>query len=266
MRKTTLLTLSLTFLITLPAMAQVSAQVGQVWTDFQSYAVDLQNYLRNNVSESFRPVDPQARSAISDATGELNIPNPLIAGEEIREDIVINSISDNFDNNSAVRGTIAGNEMNRYITRGSVVGFLGRSGQVRFKTKLEEVERTLEEIANPAEDSETLLDEVQEQISGISPEGNSLINQILGKLGILQASLQQETIRIQREQSKIVGESLAQTMQTNQFLQYSNINLANISQQVEETNRSRRVDTSAEAARLLRTTSQMDLFGRNLEN
>ena len=59
-----------------------------------------------------------------------------------------------------------------------------------------------------------------------------------------------------------MAENLAQVMQNNQFLQYSNLNLANISRQVEQANQTRRVDTAAEAARLLRTSAQIDLFGR----
>ena len=43
-----------------------------------------------------------------------------------------------------------------------------------------------------------------------------------------------QTVKIQQEQSKIVAETFAQTLQTNQSLQYSNLNLANISQQMEE--------------------------------
>ena len=41
MKKTILITLSLTFITTLPAIAQI----GNVWGDFQNYAIDLQNYL-----------------------------------------------------------------------------------------------------------------------------------------------------------------------------------------------------------------------------
>ena len=74
-----------------------------------------------------------------------------------------------------------------------------------------------------------------------------------------------ETILVQKLQAKIVAETFAQSIQTNQSLQYSNLNLANISQQAEEANRARRVDTSTEAARLLRATSQLDLFGREKE-
>ena len=51
-------------------------------------------------------------------------------------------------------------------------------------------------------------------------------------------------------------------MQTNQSLQYSNLNLASISQQMDDINRSRRVDSATETARLMRTTAQIDLFGR----
>ncbi|MHC5720156.1 MAG: hypothetical protein ACYTX0_51020, partial [Nostoc sp.] len=85
----------------------------------------------------------------------------------------------------------------------------------------------------------------------------SALSQLIG-------ATQLESIKIQQAQSEIVGETFAQTIQTNQSLQYSNLNLANISQQAEEANRARRVETSTEAARLLRATSQLDLFGRKV--
>ncbi len=71
-----------------------------------------------------------------------------------------------------------------------------------------------------------------------------------------------QNINIQNEQSKIIGETLGNTIQIHESLQYSNLNLANISEQMDEVNRARRVDTSAEVARLLRVTSQTDLLGR----
>ncbi|MHC5831272.1 MAG: hypothetical protein ACYT04_88735, partial [Nostoc sp.] len=93
--------------------------------------------------------------------------------------------------------------------------------------------------------------------SGNVTQGLSFIGEILGQN-------QLQTIKIQQAQSAILGETFAQTIQINQSLQYSNLNLANISQQTEEANRARRVDTSTEAARLLRATSQLDLFGRKV--
>ncbi|BBD59634.1 hypothetical protein NIES2109_24230 [Nostoc sp. HK-01] len=265
MRKTTLLTLVFSSLLILPAMAQL----GKVWTDFQYYSVDLQNYLRSNVNETFRPLDIRTQGALSNSSGELNLPDPVAAGKQVRDEIVINSISGRYENNSAVNGAGVSNELNRIVTRGAVSGVLGREGQVRLKTKLEDTERSIEIIAKSVEDAEdpfnitkSILDTACSVVKGSMgqtgvPTPDSLMNPSL-----CQSNVQLQTIKILQEQAKINAENLAQTIQTNQTIQYSNLNLANISQQVEETNRARRVDSAAEAARLLRTSAQIDLFGR----
>ena len=257
MQKTTLLTLSLPFLLVLPAMAQF----GDVWTNFKAYSVDLQNYLNTYLSDTLHPLELQAQTAIESAKGDLSIPDPIRAGDIVRTSLLFNPTSDKFENNSAVRGSLVSNEIDRQITRGAVAGFMGLSGQIRYKSKLENAEITLENIAKFSQEADEINSGFLNQIQGILgtlPQNGGLT----ALLSSNQANLHLQTIKIQSEQAKIMAESLAQTMQGNQFLQYSNLNLANISQQVEQTNRARRVDTSAEAARLLRTSSQVDLFGR----
>ncbi|MBW4476761.1 MAG: hypothetical protein KME54_07780 [Tolypothrix brevis GSE-NOS-MK-07-07A] len=266
MKKIALLTLSLSFLIILPA----TAQLGKVWTDFQSYSTDLQNYLSNNVNDSLKPVEFQSQNAIDNAKGELNIPNPVDAGERVSSDIFINSLSDKFENNPVVRSTSVTNEINRLITRSSAAGILGINGQIRSKTKLQDTENRLQNIGVFTEDvdenEQNFLNNIQDQIVKLGNNA-SVAGQVGQLLGISeQTKLQYQQIKIQREQVKIVAETLGQTIQTNQSLQYTNLNLASLSQQMEDTNRARRVDASAEAARLLRTTSQADLFGRKLNN
>lgn len=266
MKKIALLTLSLSFLIILPA----TAQLGKVWTDFQSYSTDLQNYLSNNVNDSLKPVEFQSQNAIDNAKGELNIPNPVEAGERVSSDIFLSSISGKFENNPVVRSNLVTNEINRLITRSSAAGVLGVNGQIRSKTKLQDTENRLENIGVFNEDldenQQTFLNDIQDQISRAMSNA-SLAGQVGQLIGIReQTNLQYQQVKIQREQVKIVAETLGQTIQTNQSLQYNNLNLASLSQQMEDTNRARRVDASAEAARLLRTTSQADLFGRKANN
>jgi hypothetical protein len=152
--------------------------------------------------------------------------------------------------------------MNRLIVRGSVEGVMGIEGQRRLKDKLEETENiitTIVETANNAEQSnQNLLGDILAKI----PTIENVAQQLSAQTSANQINLQLQSLKVQSEQSKIIGETLAQTMQTNQYLQYSNLNLASISQQMEEMNRTRRVDSATEAARLMRTTSQIDLFGR----
>ncbi|MEH2286459.1 hypothetical protein [Nostoc sp.] len=274
MRKTTIFTFTLLSLAILPAVAQIqTGGLGQVWTDFQSYSQDMQDYFQhNNLKNTLNPLEQsQSQIAIESAKGDLKIPNPVAAGQKIRDDSINYSYnsdakSSRFENNAAVRGNLVSNELNRIITRGIAVGVLGKNGQTRTKVKLENTEKSLEEIDGLAQETEgsnnTFLTQIK---SGISSAGKAdpTVNAISGLAELLGVS-QVQMMKIQQEQIKIVAETFGQTLQNNQALQYSNLNLANISQQAEEVNRARRVETSTEAARLLRATSQLDLFGRQV--
>ncbi len=258
MKKTIFITISITFLAALPAIAQV----GNVWVDFQNYATDLQNYLKDNISDTLQPVESETQTAINSFNGELNIPNPVAVRRSLNDDITINSLSNNFENNPAVNAKSVGNEIDRQLTRAVAVGVLGEEAQIRSRNKLENIENSIDntsKIAQQArESSENILNEIAEVAGGVPNPLSPILNQSQSEL----IKLQLQSIQIESEQSKLIGENLAQTMQVHQTLQYSNLNLANISQEMEESNRSRRVNASAEAARLLRTTSQVDLLGR----
>ncbi|BAT53720.1 unknown protein [Nostoc sp. NIES-3756] len=258
MKKTILLTLGFLGLLAVPA----TAQLGRVWTDFQSYSTDLQNYLRYNLSETLKPLETSSQNALSGATGDLNIPNPIAAGDQVRKDITFfNSIPDKFENNQAIRSNAVTNEINRYLTRSSIQGMLGREGQIRMKAKLENTENTIKDIEQYSRDADGFISSIEQLFNAAK---DAATQSTLGATKD-QANLQLQSIKIQTEQSKIISENLYQTILANQSLQYSNLNLAIISQQMEEANRARRVDTSTEAARLLRTTAQVDLFGRKDE-
>ncbi|MEH2176368.1 hypothetical protein [Nostoc sp.] len=276
MRKTTIFTFTLLSLAILPAVAQVqTGGLGQVWSDFQSYSQDMQDYFQYNLKYTLNPLEQgQGQIAIENAKGDLKIPNPVAAGQKIRDDSINYSYnsdakSSRFENNAAVRGNLVSNEINRIITRGVAVGVLGKNGQIRTKTKLENTEKSLEDIEGFSQEiqdsNNTFINQIKSGISSAGKAATPEANAISGLAELLGVS-QVQMMKIQQEQIKIVAETFGQTLQNNQALQYSNLNLANISQQAEEANRARRVETSTEAARLLRATSQLDLFGRQVNN
>ncbi|AKG19978.1 hypothetical protein [Calothrix sp. 336/3] len=258
MRKTLIFTLVFTSLITLPAVAQL----GKIWTDFQSYSVDLQNYYRNNVYTKFRPLEIQTQSAITNANGALNLPNPIGLEQQVTNDIILNSFGDEFENNPAVNAVGVSNNINRLLTEGAVLGILGSAGQTRLKGKLIETDNIIKEIAAETSSLDKIQNGLENTIKADPKSPETAAISALANFIINQITVQLKAVRIQERQTKLNAESLGQTIQLNQSLQYSNLNLAAISQQLEVTNRSRRVDEAAEAARLLRVTSQVDLFGR----
>ena len=252
------------FLGTLPAIAQLgevlgTGDLGQIKNDFDSYAANLRDYLTNynNSVKTFQPLEVQIQLGITNSSGSLDLPNPVSAPESIRNQIVQYSISDKFETNPAIYGSIVSNEVNRYIIRGSADTLLGADGQVRLKNKLEATQ-------NIVRNADKSFQEAQAKAGGIEGLlGGSGGNLTQGLATKILAELQIQSIEIQKDQSKIMAEMLGRTIQSQNDLQYTNLNLANISQQNEDSNRARRVETAAEVARLLRVTSQTDLFRRS---
>lgn len=254
----------LTLFLTFSAIIPAKAQLGQIWGDFYSYTVDLQSYIRNNISETLMPLELRVQGAVQESTGELNLPNPILAGDRVGDDIFFNSLSDKFENNPVVRAQLIQNEIERLITLGSVASDWGQSGQVRLKRKLENTQTSLNNINQYSQEADQIYQNVLNKIASVTSQLTG-VNGITTSLNTNQSNLQLLNIKIQSEKAKLSAETLGQTIKTNQFLLYSNLNLSNITQQIEETNRFRRVDASAETARLLKTTAQADLFGRTVE-
>ncbi len=255
-----------------PAMAEL----GNVWTSFQFYANDLQNYLKNNASDTFKPLESQTQTAINNSIGAAKVPSPNNAGSTIKQQVIQYSLGDKFENNSAVRSMMIRNEIERQITRGSVDGVFGRDGQIRLRDKLQNTQKAVFDIdvlaRNAATQKEiqqrkiTMANPISQLTGGVPLDASVFSSFMNNQSQLIQlsweglADLELQNINIQREQSKIMGETLGNTTQIHESLQYSNLNLANISQQMDEINRAKRVDTSAEVSRLLRVTSQTNLI------
>ncbi len=261
--RTAISTVAIALLLSLPATAQLvseTTQLGRLWSDFQLYTTELQDYLIDNLEKTLQSVESEVDIALEASKGELDIPNPLSANQTISNEIIVNSWSDEFENNPVVFAQDVNNEINRLITKARVGVFLQPEAQIRLKDKLVNTEngiKAIAEITNEATDSyQNLINEVG------SITSRNVTNQLSSLLGLNQSQSQLQTVRIQGEQAKMTGELLGQTIEMRQSLQYSNLNLANISQQIEQENRARRFDSSAEAARLLRNTFQTDLLGR----
>jgi len=261
------------FLGALPAIAQFAevldtGGLGQVRNDFSAYSDNLRDYLTNynNSSKTFQPLEGQAQLSITNNSGELNIPNPVAASDSIRDSIVQYSTSDKFETNPAVYGSILSNEINRYIIRGSAETLLGTDGQIRLKNKLEatqQVVRNADESFQKAQETSRGIGNIISEIAEIvNTTRNTVSPTASAEAQLTQrlAELQLESIEIQKDQTKLMAEMLGRSIQSQNDLQYTNLNLANISQQNEDSNRARRVEASAEVARLLRVTSQTDLF------
>ncbi|ACK71580.1 conserved hypothetical protein [Gloeothece citriformis PCC 7424] len=253
-----------TLLLVLASIVPAKAQLGQIWGDFYGYTLDLQSYVRNNVSQTLKPLEFNVQSSLQEFTGEVNLPNPVLAGERVGNDILFYSLSDKFENNPVVRAQLIQNEIDRLVTLGAISSYWGESGQVRLKNLLDNSQKSINDINQYSQEADQIYQNILSKIASGASQLTG-INGITANLSTNQSNLQLLTIKIESEQAKILTENLGQAVKTNQFLLYSNLNLSNIAKQIEETNQSRRVNASAETARLLKITAQADLLGRTDE-
>ncbi|HAZ48546.1 MAG TPA: hypothetical protein DDW76_34755 [Cyanobacteria bacterium UBA11369] len=270
----------LAILVTRPATAE---ELGKVWTQFQLYMEGLQAYIDEQLPESSKPLDNSAE-LVTEAQGELGIPNPNQVRENARDRITPDSPADAFENNSIVRREGVSNELDRQITRSAIDSELGKDGQARTKELLEQTEETVDNIQSISAraSNQTLPGNLQEiggilqRIEGIAGAAESADNtqdvvkllvraqfeqsRVLRQAWFGQASLQADAIQAQSEQSKILGQMLSSSIGIHKDLQFSNLNLTNISQQMDAANRANRVEAAASAARFFKIASQTDLL------
>ena len=282
-RKGTMITLSLfsvAFLGILPAMAEL----GDVWTQFMEYAGDFQDYTKEQAREMLKPIEESdSEQFITDSEDDLDISNPNKARTNAEELLNSGQPTDAFENNSVVRELIVGNEIDRQITRGAVEGVLGEGGQTRIKDLLNDTQETVDTIEGihssavvTKQNSDGSISTLVSSIEGINGQAQGRLNTRDVNKDIMKALLEQsrldqeawsalaqlevDLIQTQSEQSKILGEMLSSTTQINKDQQYTNLNLANISRQMDEANRARRVEEAASAANLFRVAAQTDLL------
>ncbi len=258
-------------------------ELGKVWGQFQAYMEDLQTYIAENIPESLKPLD-NSTDLLTEAQGELGISNPNQVRKNARDRITPESPADTFESNSVVRREGVSNELDRQITRATIDGELSKEGQERTKTILEQTEETVENIQSITDKANRqilpqqlqTIDNTLQRIEGITGTLREVDNtqdvvkllvstqfeqsRILRQSWLGQASLQADAIQVESEQSKILAQMLSSSSNIHKNLLFSNLNLTNISQQMDATNRARRVEADASAAQLLKIASQADLL------
>lgn len=178
---------------------------------------------------------PNVTDIMQDSLGEMGIPNPNEVRGRIDDGAVSLSpadIPDAFEINKVVWGTYAGNQVDRDLTRLGIETVLGATGQQRMKQESDSTQSTVKGIVTDAD--------------------------VAQKLDVTQDVMKKQ-IRIFAQQSLILGAMRADAMQARVDMQYTNLNITNISRSLDEANRARRVEDSAQAAKLLFIASQAHL-------
>lgn len=253
------------------------AGLGNVWIEFQSYSNDFKNYLNNQATEMFNQMQT-VNTTVNNASGELRIPNPNTTRKDVINQLSQYPIPDKYENNPVVHGSKTSNNLDRQITRGAIDATLGSGGQARIKNTLQNAQNSVQQVNIAVETASTNKQRKQLEIQAaantltglnidnLNPVTSAFSSMLNNQAKLTQltweglADLEMQNLNIQNEQTRILAANLGTNIQIQQDLQYSHLNLTNISTELEDINRDRRIETATTAARLLRVATQSNLF------
>ena len=171
---------------------------------------------------------------LSDSRGAAGIPNPNKSRSQIEEAIAAtDSTPDLFETNPEVYAQYLGNTVDRANTKMAIETVLGEGGQQQLETERESTEEAVEAAVKTADGAQS-LNVTQDAIKEIA--------------------------KIEAQQTILMGSIRADSLRNRVDNQFRNLNLVNISRTVDEANRSRRVELSAQGAKAMYMSAQVNLF------
>lgn len=179
-----------------------------------------------------------AGEAVKQTTGAMGLPNPVEA-QDILKDLLkkqdfAGKPPDAFESNKTVYTHVtAADEITRQSSRSRVDSVLGKEGQELTKKRYELTQQAVQNSQKANQDAQA-----------------KTVTQDVVK----------EQIKIQNAANQIMQSVHDSTQKTHEDLQYTNLNLADISNAADANNRARRIASDADAARLAQVSSQVDLF------
>jgi len=154
------------------------SELGELFSDTYGEA---KVYLDSLITETFGEDAPVIQSAVNEALGVLEITDPLIVEEQIKEG-VLNSDKE-FDLSkppAVVQASSIGKEVDRQRLRSHVASVIGQEGQAAIQTKMEQISITLEETQELGYAAEDAIS-TQEAIKKIAQQ-NVKNTELLGAL------------------------------------------------------------------------------------
>ncbi|NJN07539.1 MAG: hypothetical protein HC815_05930 [Richelia sp. RM1_1_1] len=168
-------------LIATPSYA-ISIDVNSIFTQIVQ---GVNGYFEQVKADTLASVDKKwgglkdgAKKATNESTGDMNMPNPISAGDRIKTAIIKNKGS--YKDTNIVEGAIvAGNELERNTTRASIESILGEVGQQRTKKEIETTQQTVLDTQTLANDAQSM--DASQNILKVIAAQNAQVVSMLGQ-------------------------------------------------------------------------------------
>ena len=232
-----LLPILATTLLVAPLKPAVASQVDTTFTDifsiFRQAFETSKTDIAQTISDLLAPLPGDLEGVVQNALGDLGLVDPNRARSAISEELTSILAGDLAQSDRIYAGLETANEIDRQLTRAQVDAVLGQSGQAATRNKITWIEDTIGQVQQHADSAQIAVS--------------------------TQAAIKQMAQQNAR-QSEILGAVQSELLQSRQDAQLTNLNLANMSQNLDQEARARRLQALGNALDTLQISAQARLF------
>lgn len=226
-----------TALLVAPMRPAAASQVDTTFTDifgiFRQAFETSKTYIEQTLSGLLTPLPDDLEGVIQNALGDLGLVDPNRVRSEISTELATILEGDLAQSDSIYAGLETANEVDRQLTRAQVDAVLGQGGQAATRDKITWIEDTIGQVQQHADTAQTVVS--------------------------TQAAIKQMAQQNAR-QSEILGAVQSELLQSRQDAQLTNLNLANMSQNLDQEARARRLQELGNALDTLQISAQARLL------
>ncbi|MGG6242616.1 hypothetical protein C7293_11010 [filamentous cyanobacterium CCT1] len=226
-----------TTLLVAPVRPAAASQVDTTFTDifsiFRQAFETSKTYIEQTLSGLLTPLPGDLEAVIQNALGDLGLVDPNRVRSAIAEELTTILAGDLAQSDRIYAGLETANEVDRQLTRAQVDAVLGQTGQAATRDKITWIEDTIGQVQQHADSAQTAVS--------------------------TQAAIKQMAQQNAR-QSEILGAVQSELLQSRQDAQLTNLNLTNMSQNLDQEARARRLQELGNALDTLQISAQARLF------
>lgn len=236
-RRIALTSILVTTLMAAPIRPVAASQVDTTFTDifslFRQSFESTKAYVEQTLADWIAPLPGDLQGVIQTTLGDLGLMDPNQVRAAITEELTTTLERDLVQSDSLYASLELANEVDRQMTRAQVDAVLGQGGQAATRDKITWIEDTIGQVQQHADTAQTAVS--------------------------TQAAIKQMAQQNAR-QSEILGAVQSELLQSRQDAQLTNLNLANMSQNLDQEARARRLQALGNALDTLQISAQARLF------
>ena len=215
------------------AASQMDTTFEDIFSIFRQAFEDAKAYIEDTVSDLLDPLPGDLDGVIKNALGDLGLIDPNRVRSEIADELAT-ALAGDLAHSDGVQAAIeTANEVDRQLTRAQVDAVLSQAGQAATRDKITWIEDTISQVQQQANSAQVAVS-TQDAIKQMAQQ-NAL-------------------------QAEVLGAVQSELLQSRQDAQLTNLNLANLSQSLDQETRARRLRELGNALDTLQISAQARLF------